>query len=224
MQRWRDSVFRARRINTQLGSSGSEQWFGCHFYLFFLERANAVFDNVCCVITEQISCLLSQLKYWYVKCYKTSRGAGRGAAAVTGGASAATKRWRWQKRKRGSRYVSSKLIGICKYEFRIISWLLSKGGQRSPYFQNASQSDGQEGPCMSLKNSASCLVGHPGCAGWRHIYPPFPFPSTSLHLNKKSNSIFQIFSRLLFLGGKHCWIMQPDRDLPELVPIAGIAE
>lgn len=168
-------------------------------FFFFLERAIAVSDNVCCVFTEQISCLLSQLKYWYVKCYKISK-EGRGGAAVTGGASTATKRWRWQKRKRGGLNVRSKLIGMWKYEFRIISWLLSKGGQRSPHFQNASQSDGQEGPCMSLKNSASCLVGHPGSAGWRHIYPPFPFPSTSLHLNKKSNSIFQIFSRLLFLG------------------------
>lgn len=97
-------------------------------------------------------------------------------------------------------YLSSKLTGMQKYELRIISWLLSKGGRRSPCFQNASRRDGQEGPCISLKNSASCLVGHPGCAGWWHIYPPFPFPSTSLHLNKKSNSVFQIFSRLLFLG------------------------
>lgn len=36
MQRWHDSVFRARWINTQLGSSGSEQWFCSHVVVFLV--------------------------------------------------------------------------------------------------------------------------------------------------------------------------------------------
>ncbi len=52
-----------------------------------------------------------------------------------------------------------------------------------------------------------------------------PLPSTSIHLNKKSEFYLSNIQQSLFPGrGKeYCWIMQPDRDLPELVS-TGITE
>lgn len=46
MQRWRDSVFRARWINTQLGPSGSAQWFGSHFLFLPLQNRLALSGTV----------------------------------------------------------------------------------------------------------------------------------------------------------------------------------
>lgn len=88
MQRWRDSVFGARWIDTRLGSSGAEQWCCSHlflfffspppfmlpffvfcfvFWVFFFQDLQSLSGNrLWFVINEQISFLMLQLKYWWI--------------------------------------------------------------------------------------------------------------------------------------------------------------
>lgn len=85
MQRWRDSVFRARWIDTRLGSSGAEQWCHSHVFFslslfyagiclcfFFRAQAIAVWHRLWFVINEQISFLMLRLKYWCSRFNKNS--------------------------------------------------------------------------------------------------------------------------------------------------------